>query len=74
LNTRARDPDKSDPKLEFEIPEDVSGARLLVGQNQSEVYEVLVGHLDPIDEVYGYQQRLSNLGYHLGEIDWIDAP
>jgi hypothetical protein len=46
----------------------------LVGQNQSEVYEVLVGHLDPIDEVYGYQQRLSNLGYHLGEIDGIDAP
>jgi transposase-like protein len=61
-------------KLEFEIPEDVSGARLLVGQNRSEVYEVLVGHLDPIDEVHGYQQRLSNLGYHLGEIDGIDGP
>lgn len=61
-------------KLEFEIPEGVSVARLLVGKNGSEVYEVLVGHLDPIDEVSGYQQRLSNLGYYSGEIDGIDGP
>jgi N-acetylmuramoyl-L-alanine amidase len=63
-----------DGKLEFEIPEDVRGARLLVGQNRSEVYEVLVGHLDPVDEVTGYQQRLSNLGHKLGKIDGVDGP
>jgi hypothetical protein len=61
-------------KLEFEIPEEVSVARLLVGENRSEVYEVRVGHLDPIDEVSGYQQRLSNLGYPLGETDGIEGP
>jgi peptidoglycan hydrolase-like protein with peptidoglycan-binding domain len=32
-----------------------------------------VGHLDPIDEVSGYQQRLSNLGYNPGEIDGIEG-
>lgn len=60
--------------LEFEIPEGVSAARLLVGKKRSEAYQVFVGHLDPIDEVSGYQQRLANLGYYSGDIDGIDGP
>ncbi len=61
-------------KVEFEIPEGVSAAQLVVGEKRSEIYEVRVGHLDPIDEVSGYQQRLANLGYYSGEIDGIDGP
>jgi hypothetical protein len=64
----------SQGKLEFEISEGVTVARLLVGKNRSEIYDVLVGHLDPIDEVSGYQQRLANLGYYADEIDGIDGP
>jgi N-acetylmuramoyl-L-alanine amidase len=60
-------------ELEFEIPERASAARLFVGEDRSESYEVGLGHLDPIDEVTGYQQRLSNLGYYSGEIDGIDG-
>lgn len=61
-------------KVEFDIPEWVTVAQFLVGSDGSESYEVRVGHLDPIDEVSGYQQRLSNLGYNPGEIDGIDGP
>jgi hypothetical protein len=60
-------------KAEFEIPEWVTVAHFLVGEDGSESYEVRVGHLDPIDEVSGYQQRLSNLGYNPGEIDGIEG-
>ncbi len=60
-------------KVEFEIPDQASAARLFVGEDRSEIYEVGVGHLDPMDEVTGYQQRLSNLGYYSGEIDGIDG-
>lgn len=61
-------------KVEFEIPEWVTVSRLLVGADGSEFYEIRVGHLDPIDEASGYQQRLSNLGFNPGAIDGIDGP
>ncbi len=61
-------------KIEVEIPEGVRSARLFVGEDRSEMYEVGIGHLDPIDEVTGYQQRLSNLGYYSAEADGIDGP
>jgi hypothetical protein len=76
INNQLREQTNTDKQgqLEFEIPEGVSAARLWVGENRSEVYEVRMGHLDPIDEVTGYQQRLFNLGYYSGEIDGIDGP
>lgn len=32
-------------------------------------YEVLVGHLEPIDTVPGWRERLNNLGYDAGHAD-----
>jgi hypothetical protein len=30
---------------------------------------LLVGHLDPVDELSGWRERLNNLGYHAGSCD-----
>ncbi len=61
-------------RIEIEIPEGATEGRLLVGGHPAEIYPVMLGHLDPIDEISGYQQRLTNLGYYQGPIDGIDGP
>ncbi len=39
-----------------------------------EEYAMGIGHLDPVDEVSGYQARLQNLGYFVGEVDGKPGP
>jgi hypothetical protein len=41
------------------------GTITLGDPNDDEVYQLLLGHLDPVEEFSGVQWRLSNLGYFL---------
>ena len=54
--------------LEHWVPATAKSGRLQL-QNGKETYPVNIGHLDPIDEVPGVQQRLNNLGYNAGPED-----
>jgi N-acetylmuramoyl-L-alanine amidase len=56
------------------ISDNAQGGFLLVGDDRRERYEIRLGHLDPIDTVRGYQQRLNNLGHYKGSIDGIEGP
>jgi hypothetical protein len=53
-------------KLEEEIPHDTMVGVLEV---QGYHYDVRVGHLDPIEEIMGVQERLTNIGYDCSPID-----
>jgi hypothetical protein len=60
--------------LEQKVPEDAEIGELtvyLTGDKAGAHYfwNIRVGHLDPIEEVQGVQQRLNNLGFYCGEID-----
>jgi hypothetical protein len=58
--------------LEHPIPPDCKGGRLLL-KNGAETIPVKIGHLDPVSEVSGVQQRLNNLGYPASDGQRIDA-
>jgi len=58
----------SDGWLEARIPVDAEQATVFLGEGpRQEKYEFRVGHLDPISESRGIQQRLNNLGFACGE-------
>lgn len=60
----------ADGLVEVPIPGDARKGTLFVGTEPDEdVYELRLGHLEPISEVKGVKQRLDNLGYPVGEID-----
>jgi len=52
----------ADGEIETYVPGNASTGKLFLNKGL-DVFEVLIGTLDPIDEVRGIQQRLSNLGY-----------
>ena len=50
-------------------------AASLVLKKTGAVYTFLLGHIDPITEVSGIQQRLQNLGFYIGEhVDGLYGP
>jgi N-acetylmuramoyl-L-alanine amidase len=52
----------------------VQGKLVLRDQEQDEVYELLLGHLDPISVTSGVQARLNHLGFWCGAVDGIVGP
>ena len=54
-------------RIETEIPPSARSAKLTVqdGEKQEE-FELSLGHVDPISETSGVQQRLTNLGFDCG--------
>lgn len=61
-----------DGYLEFSVPPDAPGGKLLVGDPEvGEAYDIQLGYLDPIDTIEGIQERLTNLGFVVGGIDGI---
>jgi len=58
----------NDGWLVARIPADAEEATVLLGEGaRQEKFELRVGHLDPISESRGVQQRLNNLGFLCGE-------
>jgi len=55
-------------KLEQFVPGNAKGGRVLLGGGK-ESYPVRIGHLDPVEEISGMQQRLNNLGFTCGPED-----
>lgn len=56
--------------IQVSIVPDAESARLIVGRGAAtEVYELRLGHVDPVTEISGVQARLRNLGYDCGAAD-----
>jgi len=57
-------------KLEAEIPPDTTEVQLIVKNADTPISDIAipikVGHLDPVEERSGQEQRLNNLGYFPG--------
>lgn len=53
------------------IPNDAKEGKLSL-ENGAEVFPVIIGGLDPVDEITGVQQRLSNLGFDCEETGEMD--
>jgi hypothetical protein len=49
------------------VPATATEARLVVGKNE-DIYELLIGQMDPIDTVTGLHARLDNMGYDVGGV------
>lgn len=59
-----------DGYIDKPIPPDSKQAILKLEINKkTEVYEIPLGHIDPIEKISGIQERLHNLGYDCGNID-----
>jgi N-acetylmuramoyl-L-alanine amidase len=64
-----------DGLVDVAIPPGARKGELFVdGEEDRHEYELLLGHLDPLDEVSGVQGRLANLGFDPGPIDGIHGP
>lgn len=59
----------SEGAIELKIPPHADSAQLIVGEAETEVYDLQFGGTDPVDDDKGVQQRLRNLGYDCGPID-----
>lgn len=58
----------SDGWLEQSIPPGAQQGRLTIGESREE-HRISLGHLDPVDQINGVQQRLRNLGFYGGPLD-----
>lgn len=63
----------ADGRIEQKIPPDAQEGKLIL-RDGKEVYPLVLGHIDPIDEVSGIQGRLRNLGFYNGEADGDSGP
>lgn len=58
-------------RIEHFIPGETRSATLMLSKGK-EVYAIALGQLDPIDQLSGIQQRLSNLGYACAASNELD--
>jgi hypothetical protein len=58
--------------LEETIPPDAAKGIIVLEEGEDEeVYEIMLGYIDPIDTITGLQTRLNNLGYDCSDEDGI---
>lgn len=61
--------------LSVPIPPNASRGQLWVGEEPGRrLYELDLGHVDPVSEMTGVQQRLNNLGFDCGAVDGRCGP
>jgi hypothetical protein len=58
----------NDGWLEQSIPPGAQQGRLIIGESREE-HRISLGHLDPVDQISGVQQRLRNLALYGGPLD-----
>jgi len=63
----------SQGRIEQSIPPNAKKGRLLFG-NGTEIYQLLLGNLNPSDEITGAQGRLRHLGFYFGSLDGKMSP
>lgn len=63
----------SQGRLEQTIPPNAKQGKLIL-KNGEEVYPLMLGHLNPHDEITGVQGRLRHLGFYFGAIDGKISP
>jgi hypothetical protein len=54
--------------IEQSIPPRAEKGQLIL-TDSNETYELNLGHLEPLEQIEGVQQRLKNLGFYAGDID-----
>jgi len=60
----------SDGNVDISIPPKAKGAELIIGEGEdTEIYTLNLGYLDPIETVSGIKARLNNLGFDCGKVD-----
>src|SRR5690349_10972929 len=59
----------ADGVIEQAVPADARSGRLTVwlDANTTEIWDLYLGYMDPLDEITGIQARLNNLGFDCGE-------
>jgi hypothetical protein len=57
-----------DGKIEQFMPPNARSAKVIL-KGGKEIINLRIGHLDPIEEISGVQQRLNNLGFNAGSED-----
>lgn len=60
-------------RLEQSIPPNADKGKLTLKKSE-EVYQLLLGNLNPHDEITGAQGRLRHLGFYFGSIDGKKSP
>jgi hypothetical protein len=65
----------SEGRIEHPIPPGAKSGTLTIGEEpDAEEHKLMLGHMDPIDEVSGVQARLNNLGFDCGQADGKMSP
>ena len=60
----------SDGNIQISILPNAKKGKLTVGEGENqEIYELNVGHLDPIDSISGVKSRLNNIGFDCGKLN-----
>jgi len=60
----------SDGNIEMPIPPKARTGELVIGENEdTEIYTLNFGYLDPIETVSGVKARLNNLGFDCGTVN-----
>jgi N-acetylmuramoyl-L-alanine amidase len=59
--------------IEVGIPPNAKRGKIMIGDDEDE-FELVLGGLDPMDEVSGVQARLNNLGFDCGQVDGVYGP
>jgi N-acetylmuramoyl-L-alanine amidase len=63
-----------DGMIDIEISDRAETGSVVLGEGLNEYYVLKLGHLDPIETIRGYQERLQNLGHYAGQIDGFMGP
>ena len=62
-------------RIREKISPDAKQGRLIVGEGEDQlIYELFLGHMDPVDQSEGLAARLKNLGFDCGDSKEAEGP